>query len=66
MKVAIIGAGASGVLAALRLKFNNSDIDVTIFEKNNKPLKKLGVTGNGRCNLGNEDIQSKYFLKKDS
>lgn len=62
MKVAIIGGGASGVLAALRLKFNNSNIDVTIFEKNSKPLKKLGVTGNGRCNLGNEDISSKYFL----
>ena len=62
MKVAIIGAGASGVMAAIRLKLNNSDIDVTIFEKNNKPLKKLSVTGNGRCNLGNEDIQSKYFL----
>ena len=55
MKVAIIGAGASGVMAAIRLKLNNSDIDVTIFEKNNKPLKKLSVTGNGRCNLGNED-----------
>ena len=65
MKVAIIGGGASGVLAALRLKFNNSDIDVTIFEKNSKPLKKLGVTGNGRCNLGNEDISSQYFLHKD-
>lgn len=65
MKVAVIGGGASGVLAALRLKFNNSDIDVTIFEKNNKPLKKLGITGNGRCNLGNEDIQSKYFLHKE-
>ena len=65
MNVAVIGGGASGVLAALRLKFNNSDINVTIFEKNSKPLKKLGVTGNGRCNLGNEDIQSKYFLHED-
>lgn len=65
MKVAIIGGGASGVLCALRLKVNNSDIDVTIFERNSKPLKKVGVTGNGRCNLGNEDILSDYFLNQD-
>lgn len=62
MRVAVIGAGASGVVAALRIKLNNKDIDVTIYEKNSKPLKKLAVTGNGRCNLGNEDINSKYFL----
>ncbi len=61
MKVAIIGGGASGVLAALRLKSNNSDIDVTIFEKNNKLLKKVSVTGNGRCNLGNTDIKPDYY-----
>lgn len=61
MKVAVIGGGASGVLAALRIKFNNKDIDVTIFEKNNKLLKKVGMTGNGRCNLGNNNISSDFF-----
>lgn len=56
MKVAIIGGGASGCVAALRLKNNNSNIDVTIFEKNNKILKKVATTGNGRCNLSNRNI----------
>lgn len=65
MKVAIIGGGASGVFTALRLKVNNSNIDVTIFERNNKLLKKVSVTGNGRCNLGNVDIDSKYFVNKE-
>ena len=61
MNVAIIGGGASGVLAALRIKQNNPNIDVTIFEKNNKILKKVAATGNGRCNLSNEEIDaSKY------
>ena len=41
MNVAIIGGGASGVLAALRIKQNNPNIDVVIFEKNNKILKKV-------------------------
>ena len=56
MKVAIIGGGASGVMAALRIKVNNPNVDVTIFEKNNKILKKVATTGNGRCNLSNENI----------
>lgn len=61
MHVAIIGGGASGVLAALRIKDNNPSIDVTIFEKNNKILKKVATTGNGRCNLSNEDISSSKY-----
>lgn len=62
MKVAIIGGGASGVVAALRLKINNPNIDVTIFEKNNKLLKKVATTGNGRCNLSNQNISSDMYL----
>ena len=61
MNVAIIGGGASGVLAALRIKQNNPNIDVVIFEKNNKILKKVATTGNGRCNLSNEKINSSKY-----
>ena len=56
MKVAVIGGGASGVLAALRIKTLDPSISVTIFEKNNKILKKLATTGNGRCNLSNINV----------
>lgn len=56
MKVAIIGGGASGCISALRIKMNNPEISVTIFEKNNKLLKKVSTTGNGRCNLGNLNV----------
>ncbi len=51
MKVAIIGAGASGVMASIVASKKN---EVTVFEKNSKPLKKLLLTGNGRCNLYNK------------
>lgn len=61
MKVAIIGGGASGCIAALRLKLNNPNLDVTIYEKNNKLLKKVLTTGNGRCNLSNENISSDKY-----
>ena len=57
-KVAIIGGGASGLVAAIYASKNN---DVTLFEKNSKCGKKILVTGNGRCNYWNEDFDVKYF-----
>lgn len=51
MKIAIIGGGAAGMFCALSLA--NSNADVTIFEKNNDTLKKLLLTGHGRCNVTN-------------
>ncbi len=55
--VAIIGGGASGIFSALHLKklFNNQ-INVTIFEKNNRIGRKILASGNGKCNLSNQTI----------
>ncbi|NFF60803.1 NAD(P)/FAD-dependent oxidoreductase [Clostridium botulinum] len=50
----IVGAGASGIIAAINAK--NSGIDVAILESNNRIAKKLLTTGNGRCNITNENI----------
>ena len=50
-KIAVVGGGASGLMAAgeaARLVG-----DVTLFEKNEKPGKKLAITGKGRCNVTN-------------
>lgn len=50
-RVIIIGAGAAGLMAAaLASGYGN---DVTVIEKNEKPGKKLYITGKGRCNLTN-------------
>lgn len=51
--VAIIGAGASGLAAALTIKKAEPRISVVILEKKEQAAKKLGATGNGRCNLSN-------------
>lgn len=66
MNVAIIGGGISGVLIALLLKRGNKNIKVSIFEKENKLLKKLMVTGNGRCNLGNTLLDSNSYNNKNT
>ena len=53
MKVAIIGAGASGCFCAISLKRKCPQADIHIFESSSHPLAKLALTGGGRCNLTN-------------
>jgi len=50
--VIIIGAGASGLVAAIVAARRGKK--VLILEKNNKVGKKLLATGNGRCNITNQ------------
>src|SRR5690554_4421462 len=61
MNVIVIGGGASGVMHALYLKHLNSDINVTILEQNDRILKKLLKTGNGRCNISNSLMEAKFY-----
>lgn len=50
----IIGGGSCGVIAAIKAKDLN--IDTAIIEGNDRICKKLITTGNGRCNISNENI----------
>ena len=52
--VAIIGGGASGMVAAVSAAKHGAC--VTLFERNDRLGKKILVTGNGKCNLGNKKI----------
>lgn len=51
-KIAVVGGGASGLTAAGRAAALGCE--VTVFERNAAPGKKLGITGKGRCNLTND------------
>lgn len=53
MHVVIIGAGAAGCFCAVNLKRRQPSWQVTVIEKNTRPLAKVAVTGGGRCNLTN-------------
>lgn len=64
IKIAIIGAGASGLFSSILLSSRN--FEVTIFEKNNKVGKKLLATGNGRCNITNQKISLSNFYSNSN
>jgi hypothetical protein len=51
MRVAIIGGGAAGFFSAINVKKNHPNSSVTIFEKSNKTLSKVKISGGGRCNV---------------
>lgn len=50
MKIAVIGGGAGGLMAASAA---GEKAEVALFEKNEKTGKKIYITGKGRCNLTN-------------
>lgn len=59
MRVAIIGAGASGLVCAIEAA--RKGVEVCVFEKNNKVGRKILATGNGRCNISNTTLSlSRY------
>lgn len=58
MKVAVIGGGASGVIAALKA---SEHADVILIEGNNKIGKKILITGNGKCNFWNKVIDTTKY-----
>ena len=53
MKTAIIGGGAAGFFTAINLKEMMSEMEVVIFERGNRVLAKVEISGGGRCNCTN-------------
>ncbi len=52
--VVVIGGGASGIMTSILLA--RAGKSVAVLEANDRILKKLLVTGNGRCNITNKNI----------
>lgn len=58
-QTAIIGAGAAGLAAAISSKTKGSD--TVICERLTKIGKKILASGNGRCNLSNDDLSESHY-----
>ncbi|MFR1632873.1 MAG: aminoacetone oxidase family FAD-binding enzyme, partial [Oscillospiraceae bacterium] len=59
MKIAVIGGGAAGLMAAWAAA--EAGASVTLFEKNEKCGKKIYITGKGRCNVTNDCDEREYL-----
>jgi predicted Rossmann fold flavoprotein len=51
MKVAIIGGGAAGFFSAINIKERFPHFVVYLFERSQRTLAKVAISGGGRCNV---------------
>ena len=58
-KIAVIGAGASGMTAAIRAA--RMGAQVSVYERNDRVGKKILSTGNGKCNFSNEKMSAEFY-----
>ena len=64
-EIAVIGGGASGMIVAITAR--KSGKEVVVLERKDRILKKVLITGNGRCNITNVNANiSNYFGKNIS
>ncbi len=59
--VAVLGAGAAGLMAAIAVRRSERGLTLALLEKNDKAGKKLYATGNGRCNLLNRTARAEDY-----
>ncbi len=62
----IIGGGASGLCAAVRLKEKYPQINTAVLETLDRVGKKLITTGNGRCNITNSNADATRYHGADT
>ena len=63
MNFAIIGGGAAGFFAAINCAAKNPSHTVYLFEKSNKILSKVRVSGGGRCNVTHACFDNDRFME---
>lgn len=62
-ELVVIGAGAAGMMAAISAAKNGiPGAQILVLERNEKPGKKIYITGKGRCNLTNACETEELFL----
>lgn len=64
--IIIIGGGPAGMFAAIQAsKILGPEAQILLLDGNIKLGRKLGVTGNGRCNLTNAEMSADHFHGKN-
>ncbi len=60
--VVVVGGGAAGFFAAIRLKELHPQLNIVIVEKTQKLLSKVRVSGGGRCNVTHNCLRNSELL----
>jgi len=63
MNIVIIGGGAAGFFAAIRLAERHSNASVMILERGKEVLQKVRISGGGRCNVTHACWTPKELVK---
>lgn len=61
--VLIIGGGAAGFFSACQLVETNNNFKIIILEKDKEVLKKVRISGGGRCNVTHDCYEPKELIK---
>ena len=61
--VIIIGAGASGIMAAASALKDNKT--VLVIDNQDTPLRKVKISGGGRCNFTNLDMSADHYISEN-
>ena len=57
-EILVIGAGASGLMAAGRYR----DRDIALLEANDRVAEKIKISGGGKCNITNQKVSTQNYL----
>jgi predicted Rossmann fold flavoprotein len=63
VKIAIIGAGAAGLMCAIEA--GKKGHHVTVFDHAKKPAEKIRISGGGRCNFTNKYCTPENFISNN-
>jgi len=63
LDVLIVGGGASGFYAAINIAEANSNLKIAILERGREVLQKVRISGGGRCNVTNAELDPKELVK---
>ena len=61
--VIIVGGGAAGFYAAIQIAETNPLLKIAIFERGKNVLRKVKVSGGGRCNVTHAEFDPKALVK---
>ncbi len=63
MRIAVVGGGAAGFFGAISAVTHNSAAKVTLFEAAQQPLRKVKISGGGRCNVTQHCFEPTELVK---